>query len=88
MTVHCIGRHSRGFQAVRVHMQSGWLVLVSDAAHFYEILTGNKPFPIDADAHEMLDGFDTLEILASEKRSIGQRYDPMLAVSLSRSRVD
>ena len=34
VTVHCIGGHSRGLQAVRVLTEAGWLVLASDAAHF------------------------------------------------------
>ncbi|MEZ4622005.1 MAG: MBL fold metallo-hydrolase [Caldilineaceae bacterium] len=36
VTVHKIGGHSRGLQAVQVETAHGPLVLASDAAHFYE----------------------------------------------------
>jgi glyoxylase-like metal-dependent hydrolase (beta-lactamase superfamily II) len=60
VTVHCIGGHSRGLQAVRVRTDAGWLVLASDAAHFYENLLLRKPFPIVVDLEDMLAGFDRL----------------------------
>lgn len=78
VTVHCIGGHSRGLQAVRVHTSSGWLVLASDAAHFYENLILRKPFPIVVDLENMLKGFDTLERLASKRDLIIPGHDPMV----------
>ena len=35
ITVHRVGGHTRGLQVVRVHTRRGWVVLASDAAHFY-----------------------------------------------------
>jgi len=78
VTVHCIGGHSRGLQAVRVQTQAGQLVLASDAAHFYENAFARKPFPIVVDLQEMLDGFDTLQRLASEPRLIIPGHDPLV----------
>ena len=78
MTVHCIGGHSRGLQAVRVRTQSGWMVLASDAAHFYENLLVRKPFPIVVDLQNMLDGFETLERLASSPELIVPGHDPLV----------
>ncbi len=78
VTVHCIGGHSRGLQCVRVLTQSGWMVLASDAAHFYENLTARKPFPIVVDLADMLDGFDTLERLASAPGLIVPGHDPLV----------
>lgn len=49
VTVHCIGGHSRGLQVVRVRTEAGWLVLASDAAHYYENVEAQKPFPIVVD---------------------------------------
>ena len=46
VTVHRIGGHSRGLQCVRVRTKAGWLVLASDAAHFYENVFARKPFPM------------------------------------------
>lgn len=78
VTVHCIGGHSRGLQAVRVMTESGALVLASDAAHFYENLTARKPFPIVVDVQNMLDGFDRLERLATAPGLIIPGHDPLV----------
>jgi len=78
VTVHCVGGHSRGLQAVRVRTQAGWLVLASDAAHFYENQRLRKPFPIGVDLEQMLHGFHTLECLASDPSLIVPGHDPLV----------
>ena len=78
VTVHRIGGHSRGLQAVRVMTSAGWLVLASDAAHFYENVSARKPFPIVVDLADMLDGFDTLERLASAPGLMVPGHDPLV----------
>lgn len=78
LSVHCIGGHSRGLQCVRVKTQSGWLVLASDAAHYYENFMARKPFPIVVDLQNMLDGFDTLTRLASAPQLIIPGHDPLV----------
>ncbi len=78
VTVHCIGGHSRGLQAVRVDTQAGQMVLASDAAHYYENVFCNKPFPIVVDLQDMQDGFDTLKTLASEPGLIIPGHDPLV----------
>lgn len=78
VTVHRIGGHSRGLQAVRVRTAAGWLVLASDATHFYENLWRRKPFPIVVDLEDMLDGFTRLETLASRPELIVPGHDPLV----------
>lgn len=78
VTVHCIGGHSRGLQCVRVRTQSGWMVLASDAAHYYENFMAEKPFPIVVDLQDMLDGFTTLKRLASAPNLIIPGHDPLV----------
>lgn len=78
VTVHRIGGHSRGLQAVRVRTAAGFLVLASDAAHFYENVEARKPFPIVVDLQDMLDGFDTLVRLASAPSLIIPGHDPLV----------
>ena len=78
VTVHCIGGHSRGLQAVRVRTEAGWLVLASDAAHYYENVFARKPFPIVVDLQNMLDGFDRLHALASKRELIVPGHDPLV----------
>lgn len=78
VTTHQIGGHSRGLQAVRVQTEAGWLVLASDAAHFYENLTARKPFPLVVDLDDMLAGFDRLEQLATTPQLIIPGHDPLV----------
>jgi len=78
VTVHAIGGHSRGLQAVRVRTETGWLVLASDAAHFYENFERRVPFPLVVDVEEMLRGFDTLRRLASSPELIIPGHDPLV----------
>lgn len=78
VSVHCIGGHSRGLQCVRVRTKAGWMVLASDAAHFYENVFSRKPFPIVVDLQNMLDGFETLHRLASSPGLIVPGHDPLV----------
>lgn len=76
VTVHCVGGHSRGLQVVRVRTAQGWMVLASDAAHYYENMLARKPFPIVVDLPQMLSGYDTLQRLASRQELIIPGHDP------------
>ncbi len=76
VSVHCIGGHSRGLQCVRVRTQAGWMVLASDASHYYENMMARKPFPIVVDLQNMLDGFARMETLASRPDLIVPGHDP------------
>ena len=78
VTVHKIGGHSRGLQAVRVETADGPLVLASDAAHFYENYERRNPFPLVVDVADMLDGFDTLTRLAGERKLVVPGHDPLV----------
>lgn len=78
VTVHLIGGHSGGLQSVRVRTEAGWLVLASDAAHFYENLHAGLPFPLVVDMAAMLDGFATLRRLASRPSLIVPGHDPLV----------
>lgn len=78
VTVHAIGGHSRGLQAVRVHTRAGWLVLASDAAHYHENWLRAKPFPIVVDVEAMLEGFRTIGRLASSREFVIPGHDPLV----------
>ena len=77
-TVHRIGGHTKGMQAVRVRTQAGWLVLASDAAHFYGNFLQGVPFPIVVDMQDMLDGFATIQRLASAPKLVVPGHDPLV----------
>ncbi|GAB5468301.1 MAG: N-acyl homoserine lactonase family protein [Rhodospirillales bacterium] len=73
-----IGGHSRGLQAVRVMTQKGWLVLASDASHFFENYLQRKMFPIVVDAEATLRGFDRLRELAEAPHQVIPGHDPLV----------
>lgn len=78
VTVHSIGGHSRGLQAVRVKTSAGYLCLASDAAHYYENFILKKPFPIVHDLQQMVAGFRAIEALASERSLVIPGHDPLV----------
>ncbi|GIT90394.1 MBL fold hydrolase [Jannaschia pagri] len=78
VTVHRVGGHSKGLQVVRVRTSVGWLCLASDATHYYENFLAAKPFPIVTDVAEMLDGFATIQSLASAPGLVVPGHDPIV----------
>ena len=87
VTVHRIGGHTMGMQCVRVLTKRGWVVLASDAAHFYEHMERKLPFPIVWNVGDLLQGFDTLGKLATSAGHIVPGHDPLVRTrypSLSR----
>lgn len=78
VTLHKIGGHSAGLMCVRVRTARGWVVLASDCAHFYENVRERKPFVICTDIAAMMNGFNTLEILADSPDHIVPGHDPLV----------
>jgi len=78
LSVHHIGGHTLGLQAVRVWTRVGWLVLASDASHYYANMEQGKPFPIVANVTEMVDGWRKLRALAHDERHIIPGHDPLV----------
>jgi len=76
--VHHIGGHTKGIQAVRVRTRCGWVVLASDASHFYAHMEGDRAFPILYSLADMLKGFDRLRALATSPRHIVPGHDPLV----------
>ncbi|MCI0755022.1 N-acyl homoserine lactonase family protein [Teichococcus vastitatis] len=78
LSLHHVGGHSLGLQVARVRTRRGWVVLASDATHFYANLRQRRPFPIVADVAQMLEGYDTLHRLASSPDHIIPGHDPIV----------
>jgi len=74
--VHHIGGHTKGLQAVRVRTARGWVVLASDASHFYAHLEQDRAFPVLYNLGDMLEGYRTLRRLATSPRHIVPGHDP------------
>lgn len=78
LTVHHVGGHSKGLQIVRVLTTRGWVVLGSDASHFYANFERNHPFPVLQSASDMLEGFATMRRLAESDEHIIPGHDPLV----------
>ena len=78
LSVHLIGGHTLGLQSVRVWTQRGWVVVASDAAHYYANMEGPAPFPTVVDIGRMLDGYARLRELADSEDHIVPGHDPQV----------
>ena len=78
LSVHYIGGHSKGLQAVRVWTRVGWLVLASDASHYYANMNEQRPFPTVADITQMADGWRRLRQLVDTPQHIVPGHDPLV----------
>ncbi|MGB6056571.1 MAG: N-acyl homoserine lactonase family protein [Burkholderiaceae bacterium] len=73
-----VGGHTRGLQAVRVRTERGWVVLASDASHFYDNIHNQSPFPIVFHVGDMLEGYDRLLALADSPQHLVPGHDPLV----------
>lgn len=73
-----VGGHTQGLQAVRVFTRRGWVVLASDASHFYDNIQQESPFPIVFHVGEMLAGYDKLLRLADSPDHLVPGHDPLV----------
>ena len=78
VSLHLIGGHTMGLQAVRVRTRRGWLVLASDASHFYANMEQQRPFPIVWSVSDMVDGYRRLRELAESPAHIIPGHDPLV----------
>jgi glyoxylase-like metal-dependent hydrolase (beta-lactamase superfamily II) len=78
VSLHRIGGHTHGLQCVRVMTRRGWLVLASDASHYYEHMETNRCFPTSFHLGEMVEGYTTLNALAESPRHIIPGHDPLV----------
>jgi glyoxylase-like metal-dependent hydrolase (beta-lactamase superfamily II) len=76
--VHRVGGHSKGLQIIRVLTRRGWVVLGSDAAHFYANFEEARPFPVVESLTDMLEGYVTMKRLATSKDHIIPGHDPLV----------
>lgn len=78
VTLHRVGGHSSGLQAVRVMTANGPICLASDAAHYYENFEKAKAFPIVFDYAEMQRGFELIKTLAQSAERVIPGHDPLV----------
>jgi glyoxylase-like metal-dependent hydrolase (beta-lactamase superfamily II) len=78
VSLHLIGGHTMGMQVVRVATRRGWVVLASDASHFYANMDQVRPFPIVFSVADMVEGYDRLRSLADSLAHIIPGHDPLV----------
>lgn len=78
LSVHRIGGHTMGLQSVRVRTRIGWIVLASDASHFYANMDEERPFPIVHDLGAMVGGWGRLRALADHPDWVVPGHDPLV----------
>jgi len=78
VSLHLIGGHTMGLQVVRVATRRGWVVLASDASHFYANMEQVRPFPIVYSMAAMVEGYGRLLALADSPAHIIPGHDPLV----------
>lgn len=73
-----IGGHTKGLQSVRVRTRRGWVVLASDASHYYENMRQRRPFPIVYNVADMLSGHVRLYTEADSADHVVPGHDPLV----------
>jgi glyoxylase-like metal-dependent hydrolase (beta-lactamase superfamily II) len=76
--VHYTGGHTAGLQFVSVNTKRGWVVVASDASHFYENLGTERPFTRAFHIGDMLETFDRLIKVAPSMNHIVPGHDSMV----------
>ena len=78
LSIHLVGGHSMGLQVVRVRTELGWMILASDATHYYENMETVRPFPIVYNVGDMVAGYNRMRQLADSPRYIIPGHDPLV----------
>jgi glyoxylase-like metal-dependent hydrolase (beta-lactamase superfamily II) len=78
ITVHHVGGHTNGLQILRVKTQRGWVVLTSDASHFYANFEQMRAYATVYNVGDMLEGFATVKRLATSPRHVIPGHDPLV----------
>lgn len=78
ISLHRIGGHTMGLQVVRVRTRRGWVVLASDASHYYANMEEGRPFPIVYNVGDMIEGYARLRGLADSAAHIVPGHDPLV----------
>lgn len=73
-----VGGHTDGLQIVRVFTKRGWIVLASDAAHYYENLEKQNPFPAIFNREDMINGYHLINRLSDQYENIIPGHDPQV----------
>jgi len=78
LSLHRVGGHSKGLQMVRVNTRRGWVVVASDAAHYYANMDRGLPYPFVFNIGDTLEGYRRAYALASSPDHVIPGHDPLV----------
>lgn len=78
VSAHWVGGHCAGQEVLRIHTARGWVVLASDALHYYEELERGVPFAVALNLGDMIAAHDRIRALADSDAHILPAHDPLL----------
>ena len=78
VTVHRMPGHTMGMQSVRVPTRRGWVLLASDASHYYEHWVRRVPFTICWSRDDLLESYRRFETLADSEDHVVPGHDPLV----------
>lgn len=79
VSAHWVGGHCAGQEILRVRTQRGWVVLASDALHYYEEYERGIPFAVVFNSSDMLAAHDIIRDLADSDDHVIPAHDPLIA---------
>lgn len=78
ITLHQMPGHTMGMQAVRVRTKRGWVLLASDASHYYEHWVKRVPFAICWSPDDLMRSYARFEQLADSQDHVIPGHDPLV----------
>ncbi|MBL4811227.1 MAG: N-acyl homoserine lactonase family protein [Rhodobacteraceae bacterium] len=81
VSAHWVGGHCAGQEVLRVRTARGWVVLASDALHYYEELERGIPFAVAFNLSDMIAAHDTIRALADSDDHIIPAHDPRVTAA-------
>lgn len=69
--------HSLGLQVVRVRTRRSFVLLASDATHYYENMETMRAYPV-VDVAQLVEGIKTLQKLATSTNHVIPGHDPLV----------
>jgi glyoxylase-like metal-dependent hydrolase (beta-lactamase superfamily II) len=76
--MHHVGGHTNELQAMRVKTARCWVVLASDASHFYANFEQMRAYATVYNIGAMLEGFATVKRLATSPCHVIPGHDPLV----------
>jgi glyoxylase-like metal-dependent hydrolase (beta-lactamase superfamily II) len=75
ITLHHVGGHTMGQQFVRVFTRRGWVIVASDASHFYSGYMSCRPLRLVFNVGDMVRGYERIRALAESDDHVIPGHD-------------